>query len=212
MSAATPDLLSIAAQLKPFLRGRELSSQQLEQVHNYLDLLLRWNARINLTALREPGEIVTRHFGESFFLASTIMDTTPAHDVVDVGSGAGFPGVPLKIFAPAVQVTLVESNNKKATFLKEVIRALTLTGINVFGGRAQDFAGEADLVTMRAVEKFEQALPAAAALVRRQGRLAMLVGSSQTGRAQELLKGFKWESPVAVPQSRERVLMVGVNS
>lgn len=212
MSLSTPDHLSIASDLQPFLRGGVLSSQQLAQVRTYLDLLLRWNARINLTAVRAPGEIVTRHFGESFFLASLVMGATTPRDVIDLGSGAGFPGVPLKIFAPELRVTLIESNNKKATFLKEVIRTLILTDINVFAGRAQDFDGEADLVTMRAVEKFEQALPAAAALVRKAGRLALLIGSAQASRAGELLKAFKWETPVPVPHSRERVVLVGVNS
>jgi 16S rRNA (guanine527-N7)-methyltransferase len=211
VSSLTPELLSIASALQPFLSSRALSSQQLGEVRAYLELLLRWNARINLTALREPGEILTRHFGESFFLAVSVAEA-PARDLIDVGSGAGFPGVPLKIFAPDMRVTLIESNNKKATFLKEVIRTLISTNINVFNGRAQQFPGEADLVTMRAVEKFEEALPAAAALVRKAGRLALLIGSSQTARASQLLESFKWEAPAPVPQSRERVLLVGVNS
>lgn len=198
--------------LQAFLRGGALSPQQLQQVHTYLDLLLRWNARINLTAVREPCEILARHFGESFFLATSVITPDPPRDLIDVGSGAGFPGLPLKIFAPATHVTLIESNHKKATFLKEAIRTLTLTDINVFAGRAQQFSGEADLVAMRAVEKFEQALPAAGALVRKSGRLALLIGSSQSDRARQLLPAFQWESPLEIPQSRERVVLVGVNS
>lgn len=211
MSAPTYDLSSIASALAPFLRDRGLSSEQLQQVRSYLEVLLRWNARINLTAVREPSEIITRHFGESFFLASSVLDVSSPGDVIDVGSGAGFPGLPLKIFSPTLQVALIESNNKKATFLKEVIRTLTLTSINVFAGRTEQFAGDADLVTMRAVEKFEQALPAAARLVRKSGRLALLIGSSQVDRARELLPSFKWESPQQIPQSRERVALIGVN-
>jgi 16S rRNA (guanine527-N7)-methyltransferase len=194
------------------VRDRALSSEQLQQVRTYLEVLLRWNARINLTAVREPSEILTRHFGESFFLASSVLKASAGGGVIDIGSGAGFPGLPLKIFSPTLQVTLIEANNKKATFLKEVIRTLTLTSINVFAGRAEQFTGDADLVTMRAVEKFEQALPAAARLVRKSGRLALLIGSSQATRARELVPGFKWESPLQIPHSRERVVLVGVNS
>lgn len=212
VSASTPDVSSIASLLQPFLRGKELSSQQLQQVQKYLELLLRWNARINLTAVRDPAEMLTRHFGESFFLASFLVDASAPGDVVDVGSGAGFPGLPLKIFAPALHVTLIESNNKKATFLKEVIRTLTLTFIDVLAARAEKYERNADLVTMRAVEKFEEALASAAALVRKNGRLALLIGASQTDRARELLKGLKWEVPVPIPQSRERVALIGVNS
>src|SRR3954470_220693 len=80
---------------------------------------------------------------------------------IDIGSGAGFPGIPLKIYSPAVVVTLIESQNKKATFLKEVIRELTLTNINVFSGRAEALDKKADLVTLLAVERFEQVLPVA---------------------------------------------------
>ena len=211
MSSSAPNLQSTTSILQQFLRDRTLSAQQIEQVRTYLELLLRWNARINLTAVREPAEILARHFGESFFLASSLIGADASYDFIDVGSGAGFPGLPSKIFAPAIKVTLIESNNKKATFLREVIRALTLIDINVFAGRAQDFSGKADLVTMRAVEKFEDALPTAAALVRRTGRLAILIGVSQVARARELVKSLKWEAPVTVPQSRERVLLVGVN-
>src|SRR5207302_9354545 len=122
------DSARIAELLGPYLEktdgGREvLSPQQLQQLSEYLDLLLRWNAKTNLTSVREPEEIVTRHFGESLFLARHV--SAKAHTAIDVGSGAGFPGVPLKIYSPRLQVTLVESQNKKATFLNEVIRKLT---------------------------------------------------------------------------------------
>ena len=126
-------------------------------ISTYIDLLLRWNARINLTAIRQPEEIVTRHFGESLFAArhlfpaeaTTEEPSEPAlrsvernsTSVIDVGSGAGFPGIPIKIWAPDIHLTLIESNQKKATFLREVARTLTLTNINVFPGRAEDYPG-----------------------------------------------------------------------
>src|SRR3954467_8959283 len=146
----------IAELLSPFLEnpggGREeLSGAQLAQLSDYLDLLLRWNEKTNLTSVREPVEIVKRHFGESLFMAAALSGEAPA-TAIDVGSGAGFPGIPLKIYLPQIAVTLVESQNKKATFLKEVIRKCTLIDINVFSSRAETLKdNKADLVTLRAV-------------------------------------------------------------
>jgi len=201
----------IAELLDPFLRrpdgGREeLSPKQLQHLADYLDLLLRWNARINLTAVREPEQIVTRHFGESLFLAQTVKREETG-STIDIGSGAGFPGIPLNIYAPNVVVTLTESHNKKATFLNEVIRKLTLTNINVFPGRAEESGRTADLITLRAVEKFEGAVAIAGKLVNPSGRLALLIGAGQVDAAKRLLPGFEIET-IPVPQSRERVLLV----
>src|SRR5436190_10293624 len=131
----------IAELLEPYLRndgGREeLSQVQLQQLSDYLDLLLRWNEKTNLTSVRNPEGIVSRHFGESLFLARTVS-REELRSAIDLGSGAGFPGIPLKVYSPQLAVTLIESQNKKATFLNEVIRRLTLTSINVFPGRAED--------------------------------------------------------------------------
>src|SRR5438874_3402228 len=181
----------IAELLAPFLQKangsrEELSPKQLQQLSEYLDLLLKWNARTNLTAVREPEAIVTRHFGESLFLARHVSGEA-AHIALDIGSGAGFPGIPLKIYAPQLAVTLIESQNKKATFLNEVIRKVTLTGINVFPGRAEDSGLRAGLVTLRAVEKFEEAVPLAIKLLKSTGQLALLIGAAQVAAAKTLL-------------------------
>lgn len=198
-----------ATQLEPYLDRQPLTPQQLDQVSHYLQLLLRWNERMNLTSVREPEQILSRHFGESFFLARMLSISTALGDAIDVGSGAGFPGIPLKICAPHADVTLIESQNKKATFLREVIRTLRLTNINVIAGRAENVQQTAELVTLRAVEKFDRALPAAAALVRKPGRIGLLIGSSQVATAQQLLPEAKWEAATPLPGSRERVALVG---
>jgi 16S rRNA (guanine527-N7)-methyltransferase len=201
----------IAELLEPFLQkpkgGREeLSAAQLRQLSDYLDLLVRWNAKTNLTSVRGPEEIVKRHFGESLFLASAVRGEAVA-TAIDVGSGAGFPGIPLKIYAPQIAVTLVESQNKKATFLREAIRKVTLTNINVTSGRAEELQQKTDLVTLRAVEHFDDVLPIAGGLVNPKGRLGLLIGAGQVAVAGKLLRGFEI-STVPVPESRERVLLI----
>src|SRR5271165_7617785 len=173
----------IAALLEPYLGGAPVSPKLAMQLQAYLDLLLRWNVHINLTGVRDAGQIVTRHFGESLFAAHVLREAGAfastaglAPTLADVGSGAGFPGIPIKLFAPELDVTLIESHNKKAAFLREVIRALELDHAEVFCGRAEQWGKTADLVTLRAVEQFKRALPIAADLVTPSGRLCLLVG------------------------------------
>jgi len=129
--------------------------------------------------------------------------------LVDIGSGAGFPGLPIKIWSPHTHVTLIESNHKKATFIREVGRALTLTDVDVFGGRAEDFQASADLVTLRAVERFESVLPVAANLVTPHGRLALLIVRRQMESLAKLAPTFQWFEPVPIPRSEKRILLIG---
>ena len=202
------DSSHIAGLLAPFLRHR-FAADQLQQLSAYLDLLLKWNAKTNLTSVRDPEQIVTRHFGESLFAAEHLFAADAAQSVIDLGSGAGFPGLPLAIYAPDAQVTLIESQNKKATFLKEVVRNLPLKNVTVFAGRGETYPGKADVVTMRAVEKFTDALPVAAKLVAPGGRLALLIGADQANAAVNAQSVFHWADPAAIPQSQRRVVLVG---
>jgi 16S rRNA (guanine527-N7)-methyltransferase len=230
----------IAALLEPFLE-QTLRPSQLEQISTYIDLLQRWNARINLTAIRHEEEIVTRHFGESFFLARHLFPTlegapsklrlggdvpgSTAHcplptdhcppRVLDIGSGAGFPALPLKIWAPPIHLTLVESNHKKAAFLREVARALTLTNVNVITDRVETVAGrrapdfpQAEVVTLRAVERFETILPQALSFLAPQGAVALLITTPQIPQLTNLTP-LKWCPPIHIPQSHSKVLLIG---
>lgn len=213
------DASRIAKLLEPFLGERILSTDQLHDILMYIDILQRWNARVNLTAIRDPDEVVTRHFGESFFAARHLFPHPSAYslpsraqvaEVADVGSGAGFPGVPIKLWAPQISLTLIESNHKKATFLGEVTRALTLTNINIQNTRAESLTDKKfDIVTLRAVEHFESTLAIAASLLTSSGRLALLIGASQLPVAQAALHSFTWREPLAVPASKSRVLLLG---
>lgn len=204
----TPD--RIAELLTPFLENARLSARQLEQVKTYTELLIKWNAHINLTAIRDPEEIITRHFGESLFAAKLLLAANAIDQTaVDVGSGAGFPGLPLKIWCPELTLTLVEAHQKKAVFLREVVRALGLSRVKVFGDRAENLSEQSVLVILRAVEHYEQILPVAAKLTASAGRMALLIGDAQIGTARSILTEASWESPVPLPLSRGRSLLVG---
>jgi 16S rRNA (guanine527-N7)-methyltransferase len=210
------DAARIAQLLQPFVDG-PLSAGLCAQLQTYLDLLLRWNASINLTSVRDPEQIVTRHFGESLFAARILRAAgafagdTPT--LSDIGSGAGFPGIPIKLLVPEVHVTLIESQNKKATFLREVIRALNLTGIDVFPARAEDWTNTAQVITLRAVEKFEQTLPLAASLTSAKGWLCLLIGTSQAGFAvSSLAPSWRFVPMSTIPLATDRIVLVGNNT
>src|ERR1700722_8913522 len=227
----------IAERLQPFLNSandQTLTTNDLHHISTYIDILQRWNARINLTAIRDEEEIVPRHFGESLFaaqhlfpgrstLCSPVSSVLKGFDVAeaqspkpearlaDLGSGAGFPGIPIKLWAREVSVTLIESNHKKAIFLREIIRALTLTNINVFPARAEQLAASNtlfDVVTVRAVERFTEILPSAATLLAPDGRLALLISSSQHDQARSTLPHLTWPPAIPIPQSANRILQV----
>jgi 16S rRNA (guanine527-N7)-methyltransferase len=217
--------------LQPFLEGQPLSPAQLSSISMYIDILLRWNARLNLTAIRDPEEIVTRHFGESLFAArhlfptpsparaqakavevspcSSVSPVVKATNVADLGSGAGFPGLPIKLWTPQISLTLIESNHKKATFLREVVRALTLTDVDIQNARAETLPQRAyDVVTLRAVEHFAAILPVAASLVADAGRLALLIGMAQLAQLPTALPLHSISAPLPIPSSRSRVFAV----
>jgi len=196
----------IAQLLQPFI---ELDEMRLRDISTYIDLLLKWNSRINLTAIRDPGEIVQRHFGESLFAAKYALDQKPVEMAIDLGSGAGFPGVPFAILAPDVRVTLIESQQKKATFLQELIYTLGLKNVKVFAARAESYSGTVDLVMLRAVERFEQALQMAVRLTEPGGRIALMIGSGQVELARKLGITVNWSDPVQIPGSHSRELLLG---
>jgi 16S rRNA (guanine527-N7)-methyltransferase len=201
------DTTTIARLLEPFI---SLDETRLSAISKYIDLLMKWNARMNLTAVRDPEEMVHRHFGESFFAAKDALAQGRIQSVIDVGSGAGFPGVPFAMLEPGIQVTLIESNQKKVTFLRELVFSLDLKNVKVFSGRAEGYAEFADLVMMRAVEKFEKALPFALKLVHPGGRILLMIGYSQVEMAKQLGKQVAWDEIVTVPGGHSRILLRGI--
>jgi 16S rRNA (guanine527-N7)-methyltransferase len=154
----------IAALLEPYLGAAPVFPGLYSQLSNYLDLLVKWNARTNLTAIREPEEMVRRHFGESLFAAVHLGARLPSGArVLDFGSGAGFPGLPIQLLHPELRVTLAESQGKKSSFLREAVRTLGLP-TEVWAGRVEAMPAvdgssrRFDAVTLRAVDNMQQAL------------------------------------------------------
>jgi 16S rRNA (guanine527-N7)-methyltransferase len=192
--------------LAPFVSAEELDDRLIASVQGHLDLLIRWNQHMNLTAVRSPEEMVSRHFGESLFAARRLFQRDAAHEVFDLGSGAGFPGLPMKYWAPRLQLSLIESHGKKATFLREVARALHLSDVSVINARAESLSQRASLVTMRAVEKFDQTLVSASRLLAPGGRLAILIGEAQRERALAILPPGE-SAYDHIPSSEQRILL-----
>ncbi len=153
-----------------------LTDAQSAQFATYLQLLLRWNARTNLTAIRDPQQIRRRHFLECILAARALPPEV--RTLLDFGSGAGFPGVPIAICRPEIAVTLAESQHKKAAFLREVARSLPLP-VAVHGGRAEELAEKVDCVALRAVDRMDEAVAAATRLVAAGGWLAVLTTEDQ---------------------------------
>lgn len=121
--------------------GVILNEYQIKQFYDYYELLIHWNTMVNLTAITEQKEVVTKHFADSMALAKAMPDLENGdYALIDVGTGAGFPGIPLKIAFPNLKVTLLDSLNKRVKFLNEVIERLGLTNIQAIHGRAEDVA------------------------------------------------------------------------
>ncbi|HEV2418232.1 MAG TPA: 16S rRNA (guanine(527)-N(7))-methyltransferase RsmG [Terriglobia bacterium] len=190
--------------LQPF--GITLSQPQIGNLIVYLNLLLRWNEKINLTAIRRPEECVTRHFGESLLLA---RHEQLAGRLLDIGSGAGFPALALKLVFPELEITLLEPVAKKRAFLKEVVRACAFSGVEVRGERIQGLKKGTlyDTITMRAVGS--SLIKEAVSYLKPSGKFYLWLSQTQ---AQELVKldsGMKWDVPIEIPESRERIILPG---
>ena len=177
----------------------QLSTAQVSSLSRHYGLLQRWNRHVNLTSIRTPQQIVERHFGEALYLAKVIG---VARSLVDVGSGAGFPGLPFAVARPDVEVTLVESVSKKATFLKEVSRPLA--NVSVYHGRVEDLQECFEWSTTRAVALPDVFLH----LLRISTQLALLVSREEVARLEQDRR-FVWEGCVSVPWSEQRVILIG---
>jgi 16S rRNA (guanine527-N7)-methyltransferase len=186
-----------------------LSEQQVICIQQYIKILRHWNEKLNLTAIRDPLEILYRHFCESMFAAVAVP--VEKGRLADIGSGPGFPGIPLKILRPELEIALVESNIKKGTFLAEVIRELGLSNVRVLINRYEELGEELapmDFVCSRALGEFGTFLEWAASDRVAASRVILWVGGRDLD---EIRKSdlWEWQEPIAVPQSLRRYLLVG---
>ncbi len=172
--------------------GLELNEQELEQFLRYREELLEWNTRINLTAITDPEEVLLKHFLDS--LSLLLVYDRPAARLLDIGAGAGFPGLPLKIVRPQWQVLLLEATGKKVTFMRHVIEALQLRDVIALHGRAEELGRDAgyrasfDVVTARAVASLPTLLEYAAPFCRVGGQIIL----SRKGDLVEELAQARW--------------------
>lgn len=200
-------LEEIAHFLSPYVGGA-ISEAQLKSLAKYLALLKRWNQTIPLTAIEGDSEIVARHFGESMFAGSlTLLERGR---LADVGSGAGFPGIALKIGYPELHITLIEPNIKKCAFLREVQGALGLHDVEVVRSRYEDFASpnSFDFICARALGGYRHLLRWSKTVLKPEGRAILWLGAEDSNLMART-KGWDWELPVSIPESRRRVVLIG---
>ncbi len=201
--------LAVANLLVPF--GIRLSGSQTEQVLTYLELLLRWNGKINLTAINKPEDCIRRHFGESFYLG-TLMGLEGR--LLDVGTGAGFPGLALKVMFPALQVILLEPKMRKCAFLKEVSRQCGFSEVEIRSEGVGNYRvsaefAAADIVTSRAVGSSTRLIQGASDCLKQNGALCLWTTSRLRERIQSAPERISWMKPAKIPNSRERIILIG---
>lgn len=178
----------------------ELSNHQVDLLSIHYELLERWNQRLNLTSIRKVEDAVVRHYCESLFFAVHLP--CAAGKMLDFGSGAGFPGIPLAVLCPSLQVTLAESHQRKAVFLREASRELP--NVVVCARRAEECGVGFDWVVSRAVDPLVVVM-AAVALGRNVG---LMVGEADVGSLFRV-SGIRWEEPVVLPWGDKRVCIYG---
>lgn len=200
MNDPAEQLEALLAQAGLSLLGQETASR----FATYLELLLRWNARVNLTAVRDAESILTRHFLESIACARALP--FGVETLLDFGSGAGLPGIPIALCCPALRITLAESQSKKAAFLQEAVRTLGLN-VRVHSGRAETLKERFDCVTLRAVDRMHEAVRAAAALVQPSGWLIPMTTQAELASIVSAAgPAFQWQPSLSLPGSDQRIV------
>lgn len=198
---------AIAQALAPF--NVAATPALADSIRKYADLLLLWNHKVNLTSITDPREVLSRHFGESLFAASAVPIS--AGRLADVGSGAGFPGLALKLLVSDLEVFLIESVMKKATFLLEVVRQLDLTGVKVVVSRYEDLRdtlAPLDFICARALGDHGQLLDWARYNINLSGKVVLWLGPEESKRI-SALPSWTWRDPVSIPNSLRRSLLIG---
>ena len=210
MSSALPFEIS-DEQIREALSAFAISvnDEQIARIRNHTQLLLKWNQSIGLTSITDPVEIVARHFGESMY-ASKLLPVENCR-LADVGTGAGFPGVAIKIACPSIRLKLIEPNNKKCAFLSEVVRSLGFSDVEIQPERFEQIRPElisANIITSRAVGEFKQLLRWATNALARRGHLVLWVGAEDSTRIVRN-PGWTWQPAAHIPDSQRRFILIG---
>jgi 16S rRNA (guanine527-N7)-methyltransferase len=190
--------------------GKEISSlvtlteTQVAQLEEHYDLMMRWNERMNLTSIRTVEEAVTRHYCESLFVGSR-LSLPEGSTLVDVGTGAGFPGIPIAILHPEFKVSLVESHQRKSVFLREATRLLP--AIRVLGTRIESVTESFNLLLSRAVE-INALLPLLPKLA---ANAALMLGEDDVKKLSST-PTWKWQDPIKLPWGDRRYLLFGCST
>jgi len=186
-----------------------VTDDQVSQIQQYMRMLLTWNDKVNLTAIRDPLEILYRHFCESMYAVAAVPIRNGR--LADIGSGGGFPGLPIQIMVPDAELFLVEANVKKATFLAEVVRELGLTRARVIVSRYEELGEELtplDFICSRALGEFAPFLTWAHSPQVEVPKMILWIGGRDL-EAIRKIEGWTWREPIPVPHSLRRLLLVG---
>ncbi len=180
--------------------GMNLSAAQIAQFTLYAQELVLWNKKINITAITDPEEIAVKHFLDAIACALEIHKTS---NLIDIGSGGGFPGIPLKLVIPSLSVTLIDASRKKVNFLKHIIRTLKLSHVDAVHIRAEDmamddaFKSRFDIAVSRAFSNLDRFVELASPLVKPGGTLIAMKGrkaaeeaAAYTGKPKPVLKAY----------------------
>jgi 16S rRNA (guanine527-N7)-methyltransferase len=201
VNAAEIDEAVALARLRPLRPGAA------ELLAAYVDLLVRWNAHLNLTAIREPSQIVQRHLLECIQCAQVLPNL---QTLLDFGSGAGLPGIPIAVTRPEIAVTLGESQGKKAAFLREAIRVLGIEA-RVYDQRIERMPADRtfEAVALRAVDRMDEAARVARDRVQPSGRLILFATRKTERRLQSSLTGVDWDPRIPIVGLEEGILLLG---
>ncbi len=189
--------------------GVSATADVCSAIRAYIPLLLHWNRRISLTTVTNPLQILRFHFGESMFASRAVANRNGR--LADVGSGAGFPGIPLKLLIPSLHMVLVEPSAKKAAFLAEAVRELKLESVEVYRGSFDSLTAAAsgfDYVAARALGMHEELVKWSRTAISVGGRIILWLGNEDAVKV-SLQKSWQWSKPIPVPGSHSRVLLVG---
>ncbi len=180
-----------------------------ERINTYIRLLLKWNQKISLTTVTDPAEILRFHFGESLFATSVVQ--IEESRLADVGSGAGFPGLALRLLVEFNRLILIDSNAKKAAFLAEVSRELNFKNVDILRGRMEEFASRQtgiDLITARALGQHDQLLEWSHSHLGSSGKIVLWLGEEDVSKISRN-SAWTWNSAVKIPNSERRFILSG---